>query len=133
MLNRRSLLGVVAIASGALISLPSWAADEAPDALVKRITGEVMAAVKADRIGIVSAGVGLALAAAILEGPGELAPESRMAAAQNDGAHLTLDKLGPTDFALLATVPAAVALKACGRCSASTGSTSGPRCSAWVK
>ena len=48
MLNRRSLLGVVAIASGALISLPSWAADEAPDALVKRITGEVMAAVKAD-------------------------------------------------------------------------------------
>jgi phospholipid transport system substrate-binding protein len=48
MLNRRNLLGVAAIASGVLFSLPSWAADEAPDALVKRITGEVMAAVKAD-------------------------------------------------------------------------------------
>jgi phospholipid transport system substrate-binding protein len=48
MLNRRNLLGVAAIASGVLFALPSWAADEAPDALVKRITGEVMAAVKAD-------------------------------------------------------------------------------------
>ncbi|MDR7151056.1 phospholipid transport system substrate-binding protein [Hydrogenophaga palleronii] len=48
MLNRRSLLGVVAVATSALVSLPSWAADEAPEALVKRITGEVMAAVKAD-------------------------------------------------------------------------------------
>lgn len=36
------------MATSALVSLPSWAADEAPEALVKRITGEVMAAVKAD-------------------------------------------------------------------------------------
>lgn len=48
MLNRRNLLGVVAIASSALMSMPSWASDEAPDVLVKRISGEVMAAVKAD-------------------------------------------------------------------------------------
>lgn len=48
MLNRRNLLGAVAIASGAFLSLPSWAAEEAPDVLVKRISGEVMAAVKAD-------------------------------------------------------------------------------------
>lgn len=48
MLNRRSLLGAAAIASGAFLSLPSWASEEAPDVLVKRISGEVMAAVKAD-------------------------------------------------------------------------------------
>lgn len=39
---------MVAIASSALIPLASWASDEAPDVLVKRITGEVMTAVKAD-------------------------------------------------------------------------------------
>jgi phospholipid transport system substrate-binding protein len=49
MLNRRNLLGAVAMASSvSLLSLPVLAADEAPDALVKRISNEVLAAVKAD-------------------------------------------------------------------------------------
>ncbi len=48
MLHRRNLLGLVAVAGGAFLSLPSLASDEAPDALVKRVSGEVMAAVKAD-------------------------------------------------------------------------------------
>jgi phospholipid transport system substrate-binding protein len=49
MIHRRNTLAALALAaSGAFLALPAWAADEAPDALVKRISGEVMAAVKAD-------------------------------------------------------------------------------------
>lgn len=49
MINRRNtLLALAAASSSAWMSLPAWAAEEAPDALVKRISGEVMAAVKAD-------------------------------------------------------------------------------------
>jgi phospholipid transport system substrate-binding protein len=49
MIHRRNTLVALALAaSGAFLALPAWAADEAPDALVKRISGEVMAAVKAD-------------------------------------------------------------------------------------
>jgi phospholipid transport system substrate-binding protein len=48
MMQRRQWLSSL-IASAALLSSPmTFAADEAPDALVKRISGEVMAAVKAD-------------------------------------------------------------------------------------
>ena len=47
MINRRTTLLSLA-AAGALLNAPAWANTEAPDALVKRISGEVMAAVKAD-------------------------------------------------------------------------------------
>ncbi len=47
MLKRRTWLGALMV-SLAASSLPVWANEEAPDALVKRISGEVMAAVKAD-------------------------------------------------------------------------------------
>lgn len=47
MLNRRTWLGALMV-SLAASSLPVWANEEAPDVLVKRISGEVMAAVKAD-------------------------------------------------------------------------------------
>ncbi|MCU0762460.1 MAG: ABC transporter substrate-binding protein [Hydrogenophaga sp.] len=49
MINRRNTLVALAVASSSVfLAAPVWAADEAPDALVKRISGEVMAAVKAD-------------------------------------------------------------------------------------
>jgi len=52
MIQRRPWLSrffaVLALASSSLVSVSTWAADEAPDALVQRISGEVMAAVKAD-------------------------------------------------------------------------------------
>ncbi|MFN3493942.1 MAG: phospholipid-binding protein MlaC [Hydrogenophaga sp.] len=49
MINRRNTLVALAVASSSVfLTAPVWAADEAPDALVKRISGEVMAAVKAD-------------------------------------------------------------------------------------
>ena len=47
MLKRRTWLGALMV-SLAASSLPVWANEEAPDVLVKRISGEVMAAVKAD-------------------------------------------------------------------------------------
>lgn len=47
MLKRRTWLGALMVSLAAL-ALPVHASDEAPDALVKRISGEVMAAVKAD-------------------------------------------------------------------------------------
>lgn len=48
MFNRRNWLGAVALSALSLLAAPAWAADEAPDALIKRISGDVMAAVKAD-------------------------------------------------------------------------------------
>lgn len=48
MLNRRTWLGGWMVSVAALLALPVHAAEEAPDALVKRISGEVMTAVKAD-------------------------------------------------------------------------------------
>jgi phospholipid transport system substrate-binding protein len=48
MFNRRNWLGALALSAVTLLSAPAWAADEAPDALIKRISGDVMAAVKAD-------------------------------------------------------------------------------------
>jgi len=42
------LIAVLAVASGPFLPSVALAAEEAPDALVKRISGEVMAAVKAD-------------------------------------------------------------------------------------
>ena len=42
------LIAVLAVASTPLLPSLALAADEAPDALVQRISGEVMAAVKAD-------------------------------------------------------------------------------------
>ncbi|WP_416142187.1 MlaC/ttg2D family ABC transporter substrate-binding protein [Hydrogenophaga sp.] len=48
MLKRRTWLSVLMVSAAAMLALPVHATDEAPDALVKRISGEVMAAVKAD-------------------------------------------------------------------------------------
>ena len=47
MLQRRHWIAATAI-SFASLALPAFAADEAPDALVKRISGEVLATIKAD-------------------------------------------------------------------------------------
>jgi len=47
MLNRRTWMGALMV-SLAAVSVPVWANPEGPDALVRRISGEVMAAVKAD-------------------------------------------------------------------------------------
>lgn len=47
--NRRTtLLSLLAACATAFLVTPAWANTEAPDVLVKRISGEVMAAVKAD-------------------------------------------------------------------------------------
>ena len=49
MINRRTtLMSLTAACASAFLAIPAWANTEAPDALVKRISGEVMAAVKAD-------------------------------------------------------------------------------------
>lgn len=48
MIKRRTWLGGLMLSAATFFALPAHAADEAPDALVKRISGEVMAAVKAD-------------------------------------------------------------------------------------
>jgi phospholipid transport system substrate-binding protein len=47
MMKRRTWISALMLSATALMTLPAWA-EEAPDALVKRISGEVMAAVKAD-------------------------------------------------------------------------------------
>jgi phospholipid transport system substrate-binding protein len=47
MMKRRSWLAAVMM-SAAAVSMPALAADEAPDALVKRVSAEVLAAIKAD-------------------------------------------------------------------------------------
>lgn len=48
MMKRRNWISGLLISATALLASPAWANAEAPDALVKRISGEVMAAVKAD-------------------------------------------------------------------------------------
>jgi phospholipid transport system substrate-binding protein len=48
MLKRRTWLGGLMVSATALLGLPAHATVEAPDVLVKRISGEVMTAVKAD-------------------------------------------------------------------------------------
>jgi phospholipid transport system substrate-binding protein len=48
MWNRRIWLSALALSALTLLSAPARAADEAPDALIKRVSGDVMAAVKAD-------------------------------------------------------------------------------------
>lgn len=48
MLTRRTWLGGSMVLAAAMLALPVFATDEAPDALVKRLSGEVMTAVKAD-------------------------------------------------------------------------------------
>ncbi|WP_439113137.1 MlaC/ttg2D family ABC transporter substrate-binding protein [Hydrogenophaga sp.] len=47
-MNRRTWLSGWMVSVAALLALPVQATEEAPDALVKRISGEVMTAVKAD-------------------------------------------------------------------------------------
>lgn len=48
MMKRRNWLGGLALALVGFLGLPAHAAEEAPDELIKRISSEVMAAVKAD-------------------------------------------------------------------------------------
>lgn len=48
MMKRRSWLSALVITAAGLMSLPALAQDEAPDALVKRISSDVLASVKAD-------------------------------------------------------------------------------------
>jgi phospholipid transport system substrate-binding protein len=48
MMQRRTWVGGLMVSAALFLALPSHAAEEAPDALVKRISGEVMTAVKAD-------------------------------------------------------------------------------------
>jgi phospholipid transport system substrate-binding protein len=48
MMKRRSWMAVWMLGAMALLAGPSQAAEEAPDVLIKRVSGEVMAAVKAD-------------------------------------------------------------------------------------
>ena len=48
MLKRRTWLGAWVVSVAAMLALPVYATEEAPEVLVKRISGEVMAAVKAD-------------------------------------------------------------------------------------
>jgi phospholipid transport system substrate-binding protein len=48
MMKRRSWLSALAITAAGAMSLPALAQEEAPDALVKRISSDVLAAVKAD-------------------------------------------------------------------------------------
>jgi phospholipid transport system substrate-binding protein len=47
-LNRRRILVAAALAVGSALS-PVWAADEAPDAFIKRITNETLDIIKADK------------------------------------------------------------------------------------
>ncbi|MBS3997683.1 MAG: ABC transporter substrate-binding protein [Hydrogenophaga sp.] len=47
-MKRRTWVGGLMVSTALFLALPAHAAEEAPDALVKRISGEVMAAVKAD-------------------------------------------------------------------------------------
>jgi phospholipid transport system substrate-binding protein len=47
MMKRRTWISALMLSATALVAAPAWA-EEAPDVLVKRISGEVMAAVKAD-------------------------------------------------------------------------------------
>lgn len=48
MMKRRSWLSALVITAAGVMSVPAMAQDEAPDALVKRISSDVLAAVKAD-------------------------------------------------------------------------------------
>ncbi len=48
MMKRRSWLSALVITAAGVLSLPALAQDEAPDALVKRISSDVLASVKAD-------------------------------------------------------------------------------------
>lgn len=48
MIKRRIWISGLLVSAAAFLALPAHAAEEAPDALVKRISGDVMAAVKAD-------------------------------------------------------------------------------------
>lgn len=48
MMKRRSWLSAFVITAAGVMSLPALAQDEAPDALVKRISSDVLASVKAD-------------------------------------------------------------------------------------
>ncbi len=48
MMKRRSWLSALVITAAGVMSLPALAQDEAPDALVKRISSDVLASVKAD-------------------------------------------------------------------------------------
>jgi phospholipid transport system substrate-binding protein len=48
MMKRRSWLSALVITAAGVMSLPAMAQDEAPDALVKRISSDVLASVKAD-------------------------------------------------------------------------------------
>ncbi len=48
MLNRRSWIGSLLLSALGLLALPALATTEAPDALVKRLSDEVMAQIKAD-------------------------------------------------------------------------------------
>ncbi|MDZ4400955.1 ABC transporter substrate-binding protein, partial [Hydrogenophaga sp.] len=48
MMKRRSWLSALVITAAGVMSLPALAQEEAPDALVKRISSDVLASVKAD-------------------------------------------------------------------------------------
>lgn len=48
-MNRRELTSLIMTAAAACAGLPAWAADEAPDAFVKRISSELIEAIRADK------------------------------------------------------------------------------------
>lgn len=48
-MNRRELTSLIMTGAAACASLPAWAADEAPDAFVKRISSELIEAIRADK------------------------------------------------------------------------------------
>jgi phospholipid transport system substrate-binding protein len=48
MMKRRSWLAALMMTAASALSVPAMAQDEAPDALVKRVSAEVLAAIKAD-------------------------------------------------------------------------------------
>jgi phospholipid transport system substrate-binding protein len=47
--NRRHLLTTVGVLALCCIGMPAWAADEAPEAFIKRITNDTLSTIKADK------------------------------------------------------------------------------------
>ncbi|MBP6244294.1 MAG: ABC transporter substrate-binding protein, partial [Limnohabitans sp.] len=47
--NRRHLLTTVGVLALCCTGVPAWAADEAPEAFIKRITNDTLSTIKADK------------------------------------------------------------------------------------